>query len=660
MVDYERFEERFGNDDTVVLGVEVEGGVLDEEAWERVAAIAREVSEIPGVATVEADTDHAPGAVLANGVPEVLVGTLVSADGTLALIVGSLEGEPDAKSVTQALEAIVARQDERTTVHLTGTPVITAAFETVAANDLGRLVPMAVAVMIHVLLLLLRSFVVAFAALVEIALGAISAMGVAGLIGAPINNLTLAVPQILVAIGTAGCVHLLSAYRDARRDGRDTAGAMRHSLTLNARPMLLASGTTAVGFFSLAISDLKPVATLGLVAGSGTLLIVAYTFLVTVPLVRHLSPYKRAPIMRQSSDPWTPFVGALVRWSPAIFIVAAVAALLGGRELTRVSIDSDPLRYFPPRMEVRHATERIEEKLGGMRGIEIVVEDAHLASTKEATAELRSWLLTDPRISRVIGSEHKGSPGGPRWLAKDGGTERLTVNWDRNTSQEVLTRSAEIDEQMAALGLHGFITGKTFLYQTVNEHIVRSFATSALLALVLIAMILTIALRSLRLGLLSLIPNAIPLIAGVVSIQLWGRTLDIGGTVVASVCLGIAVDDTIHIIAGYQFAREKGLEARDAMIHTLCHRGRALVTTTVVLVATFGVFALGDFVPNAMFGVLCAVVITAALIADLTLLPALLLATEPRGVAREVKLMTASEITVSTQRSEEGVSGVHP
>ena len=274
LVDYERFEERFGNDDTVVLGVEVRGGVLDEEAWERVAAIAMEVSEIPGVVTVEAATNHAKGVVLANRVPEALVGTLVSADGTLALIVGSLAGEPDAKSVTRALEAIVARQDERTTVHLTGTPVITAAFETVAANDLGRLVPIAVAVMILVLLLLLRSFVVAFAALVAIALGAISAMGVAGLIGAPINNLTLAVPQILVAIGTAGCVHLLSAYRDARRDGRDTAGAMRHSLTLNARPMLLASGTTAVGFFSLAISDLKPVATLGLVAGSGTLLIV--------------------------------------------------------------------------------------------------------------------------------------------------------------------------------------------------------------------------------------------------------------------------------------------------------------------------------------------------------------------------------------------------
>ncbi len=144
-------------------------------------------------------------------------------------------------------------------------------------------------------------------------------------------------------------------------------------------------------------------------------------------------------------------------------------------------------------------------------------------------------------------------------------------------------------------------------------------------ARIVIAALLALAMRSIRLGLLSIVPNVVPLLGGVVFVHLMGRTLDIGGTVVASVCLGIAVDDTIHIITGYGMGKAKGLSSEAALLETLEHRGGALIKTTLILTATFSVFVFGEFVPNTMFGVLCAIVLGIALLADLTLLPLLLL-----------------------------------
>ena len=177
----------------------------------------------------------------------------------------------------------------------------------------------------------------------------------------------------------------------------------------------------------------------------------------------------------------------------------------------------------------------------------------------------------------------------------------------------------------ADLGLNGQVTGKSKLYQSMNGYVVESFVESILIAIVLISALLMVFFKSFKLGALAMIPNVMPLIFGGAVLNLWGVSLDIGTVLVCSVCLGIAVDDTIHILSSYNQNRQEGRDPEEALAQVLTHTGPALLVTTLLLVAAFGVFAFGTFIPNVYFGVMTATVLTSALVTDLTFLPALLL-----------------------------------
>ncbi len=194
------------------------------------------------------------------------------------------------------------------------------------------------------------------------------------------------------------------------------------------------------------------------------------------------------------------------------------------------------------------------------------------------------------------------------------------------TDSATWTRTARKFEEIGEeLGLSVTVTGKTRLYQSMNGYVVQSFIESLLIAVVLVSFILILAFRSLKLGLLAMIPNIIPLIVGGAVLKLLGHSLDIGTVLVSSVCLGIAVDDTIHMLSNYLRRRREGRNAVDAVGMVLTHTGPALVVTTAVLVASFGMLGLGTFVPNVYFGIMTATILSAALITDLTFLPAVLL-----------------------------------
>jgi len=164
----------------------------------------------------------------------------------------------------------------------------------------------------------------------------------------------------------------------------------------------------------------------------------------------------------------------------------------------------------------------------------------------------------------------------------------------------------------------------------MNHYVVKSFIQSLLIAMVLISVVLIVAFRSFKLGGLALIPNFIPLILGGAMLKLLGHSLDVGTVVVAALCLGIAVDDTIHILANYLKRREAGYDPRSAIAMVLTHTGAALVATTLVLVGAFGTFGFGTFVPNVYLGIMTALILSTALLTDLTLLPALLMARASR------------------------------
>ena len=202
---------------------------------------------------------------------------------------------------------------------------------------------------------------------------------------------------------------------------------------------------------------------------------------------------------------------------------------------------------------------------------------------------------------------------------------RLTSMSFEHDSERFLGFIDEMEKKGKEMGLNLWVTGKGRLYQSNNELVVKSFLVSVCLAIFLVGILMLIGLGSVKIGLLSIIPNAAPLVIGSGFVYLYGATLDIGSAVVGSVCLGIAVDDTIHFLANYQKFRDSGDDPRISIAKVFTNTVPALITTTVVLVAAFGCFVFASFVPNQKFGIFVAFILMVALVADLLLLPAILL-----------------------------------
>ncbi|MEL7368356.1 MAG: efflux RND transporter permease subunit, partial [Myxococcota bacterium] len=201
---------------------------------------------------------------------------------------------------------------------------------------------------------------------------------------------------------------------------------------------------------------------------------------------------------------------------------------------------------------------------------------------------------------------------------------RVTVLWTISTSQEVVKRIEQIEKMTAEMGLNVVVTGKNRILHSMNGYVVHSLLTSLGSALILISVTIALFFRSLTMGLLAMLPNTIPLAIGGSVLYALDKPIDIGTALVTSVVLGIAVDDTIHVISNFQRLRREGRSRTASIADILSNTTPALVTTSVILVSTFGIFTFGTFTPNIYFGLTVAIILTVALAIDLTFLPALL------------------------------------
>ena len=227
---------------------------------------------------------------------------------------------------------------------------------------------------------------------------------------------------------------------------------------------------------------------------------------------------------------------------------------------------------------------------------------------------LASYTVATPRKNEV-----------DSWMDEDKRRVRLNVLWTLSGSKRVSARVDEVRAKAAELGLDADVTGKTVLMTGMNQAIVSTYFGSILSALALVSLLLVVLLRSLKLGALAMVPNVIAPAVGAALLVLIGQPIDIGTVLVSSVCLGIAVDDTIHFLIDYRRWREQGLAVEPALREVLAGTGPALIATTGVLALSFATFAAASFTPNVHFGLLTVVVMLVALAADLILLPALLL-----------------------------------
>jgi predicted RND superfamily exporter protein len=489
-------------------------------------------------------------------------------------------------------------------------------------------------------------------------------MGVLGWTGHSLNMVTAALPSLLWVLSLSNGIHVLRRYQ-VWREGLDSPrSAMQHALADTARPCALSAVTTALGFLSLTSATMAPARELGIFAAAGMMI----SLLVNLSLGPAFALLIRVPPMRSRRgllDSLSAFAAKLVeqhsRW---IVGTSIIGVLLASYSLFQIRVESDPLAFLESDSKTVRDYQAVCAQLTGTYSLELVVETPGGWDNPDYAAALEGLARTleaEPDVARVtsplsvaalmnaipttlgpdmgslrIGTQAPSVSSFERLayaelaplLASDGEAIRLSVLVSAMDSGRFMRILDAAEEALLGLPapLSGYATGIVPRLVEAQLDLVRTQIRSFGLAFVVVFACIWLGLRSFKLMAVSVAPNLLPILAAFSAMAALSISLDAGTVMVASVALGIAVDDTVHLLEAFRVGLSRSLDSRRASLDAVRQVGPAMLLTTATACAGF--FALGrsDFVPIAYFGILSGIALLVALAADLLLTPALLLA----------------------------------
>jgi len=613
----------------------------------------------------------------------LLVHRLISPKGhvTAINVTVQLPGE-SLNEVGEVVAAARALRDEVLAVnpdikiYLSGLSMMDNSFGESAQQDMQNLVPLMFLVVIVVLGLLLRSVSATIATVIIIFSAILFGMGSMGWLGWKLTPPTASAPTIILTMAVADAVHLLVTFLQNMRAGQDKKAAMSDSLRVNLQPIFITSITTAIGFMSMNFSDVPPFHDLGNVVAIGVLIAFVLS-ITTLPALMMILPVRvrqtaTSDTSQKSMAKLADFVVVNSRkllWSMGLIGLVLVSLLPTNK------LDDQFVEYFDETVEFRRDTDFTVENLSGIYDIHYSLKQGESGGVNDPEflrqVELfANWLRGQKYVmhvrtvtdiyKRLNKNMHGDDPSyyrlpETRELAAqylllyemslpygldltdqidiDKSATRLTVTFENLHTEQVLALEQKIGAWLETNTPEIEFSGAsaTIMFAHIGKRNVESMLVGTTLALVLISFILMLALRSFRVGLVSLAPNLLP--AGM-AFGIWGFTVGQVGmslSVVTGMTLGIVVDDTVHFLSKYLRARrEKGLNTEQAIRYAFNTVGVALWVTSLVLVAGFIVLAQSHFSLNADMGVMTAVTIAIALIMDFLFLPPLLMKLEEK------------------------------
>ncbi|RMF21654.1 MAG: hypothetical protein D6760_09040, partial [Deltaproteobacteria bacterium] len=599
--------------------------------------------------------------------------TIVSPDSKATVVVAEIEhivGEFDYKVDLLARVRAIARQAEQRSGHhiaIGGTSVLDDALFRYTERDQRLFVPLMLVVIVVVMVRLFGSIVATLLPLTVVGVSVAWTYGFMALLGYDVNVITMIIAPLVMSVSIADSMHIVATYQQALAAGRRRREAVAQTFSALLAPCFLTSLTTVGGLLSLVAADLAPLRQFGVVAGFG----VSAAFVATIALVPLLLPALPAARMHPrgvGSGTVGRLLEWLARWHPrvAVSVVAASAVVIVPAVLSarRVTVGTNSLDFFHRGDVVRSDTEWIDANVAGTTSIEFVIDSgreggAHdpallakidafqsyleaidgittayslvdfVKTLNRAYSEGRADAYTIPDTAAAVAQELlvlEGSADLQALLSDDARVTRLSARVALDQSRALAHRVPEIEAHMrevfAGSGARITPTGIVYLMHRMEGYLLSSQIKSFLLAFLVVAIAMFAALASVRLGLIALVPNLVPIAIVLGLMRPLGIALDVGTVMIASVALGLIVDDTIHLLYCLKREARAGGSAAEAMGRAVLDAGRPVVYTSVVLALGFSVLTLASFAPVTHFGALAAVVVVVALACDLVLLPA--------------------------------------
>ncbi|HCE3702079.1 TPA: MMPL family transporter [Vibrio parahaemolyticus] len=617
----------------------------------------------------------------------VLKSALVSEKGDVTVVnitvqLPEMDKTAEVEEVVSSINAMIDRYQRAypdVTFHKAGIIAMNHAFMTAAQDDSSTLVPTMLVVILVFLTIMLRSILSVIATLIVIIGSVMATMGISGWAGMFLSTATVNVPTLIMTLAVADCVHVIATMRQSMKNGFTKAQSTERSIALNFVPILITSVTTAIGFLMMNMSDSPVLRDFGNLSALGVM-VACFLSVTLLPALLKLLPIhvkmETSQDQKHVMDRLGDFVvsqrRALLPLSVAVIVVCASLIPLN-------KVNDESVEYFGQRNEFRQAADFMEERISGMTNISIAIktnESQGIAAPDflNTIGEFSSWLRDQPEtdhvatLADVYKRLNKNMHGDDEAYYSLPQARELAAQYlllyemslpyglDLNNQINVDKSSIKMVLTVANLGSVELVDLENRIYQWFAEHApqyqvvasspslmfahigetnMASMLSTLPITLVLISALLIFALRSVRLGLISLMPNIAPAVIGFGLWALISGEINLGLSVVVTLTLGIVVDDAVHFLSKYQRARREGQTAEQAVRYAFHTVGRALWITTVVLVAGFSVLAMSSFRLNADMGQLSAIVIFIALVVDFLFLPTLLMLFDKKAYLQE-------------------------
>ena len=599
---------------------------------------------------------------------------------TVALLVKfSTQAVPSSPETQEALQRILkAYSPAKTQISYSGQARTEYLSAKTIVSDIARILPWSLGLIVLTLALTFRSIRGVLIPVVVVMAGIIWTFGFIGLTGFQLNMVTMVLAPLLISVGSAYIIHFMNQYYHEVNEnpGMGTDLISRNTIEKIAIPMVVTALTTLAGFAALSTSPIPAVKEVGLFACFG----IAAIILLSLSFVPALLTYLPLPKAKQVTakpgiiDQFLTTIGNLVGKYSVKFIffwvAVTVVAFVG---MMNVTVNSQA-KNFAEDSSIEMDLAFIQSSLAGTTTLRLVFsgkdapEQLQTAQAMYGLQNLKQWILQAEeenllsqieglRVDKVYSAveyldlyrngmdalkdeevvsffEESEKQGFPRFLSPDGDLLQMNIRMKTDGTSALLELREALDPQVMRLlpELAVQYTGSGVLSSESADNIATGQIQSLLTALGIIFVLLSAMFLSFRMGLIALYPNVVAIAAFFGTLGWLDIPIGVTISIIASIALGIGVDDTIHFLSHFNENLKKTHDEKQASLASLQHLGRPMICTTIALGLGFAVFASADMGSQVLFGVLTAYTLTICLITDLNFLPSVMVKT---------KLMTA-------------------
>jgi uncharacterized protein len=585
--------------------------------------------------------------------------------------------EPQIHEMVVAIRAVVKEFPAiNQRVHIAGTPVLTEELSEYLVRDMALFVVLAIGVIAIILFVIFRRIVSVIMPLIVVITALVSTMSMMSLTSQPVQMPTVILPSFILAVGVGDSIHLLSMFFNYLQQGLTKEKALEEALVHSGLPIFFTSITTAAGLASFGGGDILPVSNLGLFGAAGVMFAFVYT-IILLPALIMLFPVK-PPVPKEHKkrtliDRFIEFsIHFSQTWPKSIVVGGLIFTGLCFYGASLLRFSHDPIKWLPESSQGRQAIEYVGAKVGGTVPVEIIIDTGKFDGVKdvefmrqldESVLFLESYQSERVAAGKVLAvttllketnkalydnaESYYVIPDSRELIAQEflmletSGAEDLFKLVDSNYQKaRVTVLTPWVDALYFGDYVRGMehnlkqrfgdnatieITGIVPMLAKTLKEIMHATAWSYLIAFLVITIMMMALLGSVKYGLVSMLPNILPITFVMALMKVIGAPLDMFTMLIGAIAIGLAVDDTVHFMHGFMRYYAKTGDANLAVQETLHSSGRAMVITSIVLMLGFVIYVFSAMNNLINFGIYTSLCIVVALLADFWLAPALVI-----------------------------------